>query len=186
MMTDFIFDELNVLKDRVKAAKSADTQGFDIDPGVFLDSVLDLLVMAYFYGYTEVASQFGLDKEPDAYDASDVINEKFDGKDYRDRIREYLESGTEYDIDRVLETDTGRVYEAAKYNAAVEAGATEKTWNCMMLPTSRDTHIYLDGTTIPIDGYFYSYKGGKTLYPRQWGIAEEDVNCLCTLTYSKA
>ena len=53
----------------------------------------------------------------------------------------------------------------------------------MMLPTSRDTHTYLDGVVAPIDGEFYSFMGGSTQYPGQWGIAEEDVNCLCWLTY---
>ena len=55
--------------------------------------------------------------------------------------------------------------------------------HCMMLENSRDSHIYLDGVTVPMGGYFYSYKGGRTQYPGQWGIAEEDCNCLCWLTF---
>jgi hypothetical protein len=53
----------------------------------------------------------------------------------------------------------------------------------MMLSTSRDTHIYLNGVSAPIDGEFYSFKGGSTQFPGEWGIAEEDVNCLCWLTF---
>ena len=185
-MTLFPFDEINALKTSLQEAKSADTEAIRQRMGDYIDEVTDLFVMTYFLGWSEIAEQFGLEGEPDIEKARAVIEERFDGKDYKDRLSEYLISGTDYDIDRVIDTDTGRIYEAAKYAAAVESGATEKTWNCMMLPTSRDTHVYLDGVTIPIDAEFYSFKGGSTLYPRQWGIAEEDCGCLCTLTYSKA
>ena len=86
---------------------------------------------------------------------------------------------------RIAETEAHRDSNEAAYVTATKAGAQTKTWHCMMLPTSRDTHIYLNGTTAPIDGEFYSYMGGSTQFPGQWGIAEEDVNCLCWLTYSK-
>lgn len=88
-------------------------------------------------------------------------------------------------ITRIAETEAHRIANQAAYETAKASGATEKTWHCMMLPTSRDTHIYLDGVTAPIDGEFYSFKGGSTQFPGQWGIAEEDVNCLCWLTFSK-
>ena len=93
--------------------------------------------------------------------------------------------GTGEDIARIADTETHRIANQAAYETAKKAGATEKTWHCMMLPTSRDSHIYLDGVTAPIDGEFYSFKGGSTQFPGQWGIAEEDVNCLCWLSFSK-
>ena len=55
----------------------------------------------------------------------------------------------------------------------------------MMLDTSRDTHIYLDGVDAPIDGEFYTFKGNSAMFPGQFGVAEEDCNCLCWVTYSK-
>lgn len=87
-------------------------------------------------------------------------------------------------ITRIAETEMHRIANQSAYETAKASGATEKTWHCMMLPTSRDTHIYLDGVTAPIDGEFYSFKGGSTQFPGQWGIAEEDVNCLCWLTFN--
>ena len=86
-------------------------------------------------------------------------------------------------IRRIAETEAHRIANAGAFETAKAAGATEKQWHCMMLPTSRDTHVYLDGVKAPIDGEFYSFAGGSTKYPGQWGIAEEDVNCLCWLTF---
>ena len=61
-----------------------------------------------------------------------------------------------------------------------------KTWGTMLDDRVRDTHEYLEGVTIPIEAEFYSFRGGSTLYPGQWGIPEEDCNCRCYLTFSKA
>ena len=88
-------------------------------------------------------------------------------------------------LTRIAETEAHRDANDAALKTATKAGATSKTWHCMMLPTSRDSHIYLDGVTVPIDGEFYSFNGGSTQFPGEWGIAEEDINCLCWLTFKK-
>ena len=49
----------------------------------------------------------------------------------------------------------------------------------------RDLHDYLDGMTIPIDAEFYTYNGDHAYYPSQFGVAEEDCNCRCWVTFSK-
>lgn len=182
-MTLFPFDEINALKANLQAAKSADTETKKRSMGNYIDEVTDLFVMTYFLGWSEIAEQFGLKGEPDIEKARAVIEERFDGKDYKDRLSEYLVSGTDYDIDRVIDTDTGRIYEAAKYDAAVEGGATEKTWNTMLDPRVRDSHDYLEGVTVPMDAEFYTYAGHHTYYPKQFGVPEEDCGCRCWLTY---
>lgn len=185
MMPLLPVDELNVLEAEAEALKSPDRAKKKEEVDKYIDEVTDLFVMAYVFGNADLNMQLGSGIVPDANEMRAVIEEKFDGKDYRDRIREYIDGGTAYDIRRVLETDMHRVYNAALFTGAKKAGATEKTWNCMMLPTSRDSHVYLDGVTIPMDAEFYSINGGSTLYPGQWGIAEEDCGCLCWLTFSK-
>ena len=95
-----------------------------------------------------------------------------------------MENGTPADIARVIGTDAHRIYNDAMYDQAVRNGATKKTWCTMADLRVRDSHSYLDGVTIPIDAEFYTYKGNKTQYPGQFGVAEEDVNCRCWLTYS--
>lgn len=178
------FDELNILKAKIEAVKTQDPERLKRDKGYYIDEVTDFFVLAYVYGTQ--AAQEQLDKEimPDITEMEAVINEKFDGKDYKDRLTEYFESGTEADINRVLETDMHRIYNAALFTGAKKVGATMKTWNTMLDNRVRDTHQYLEGVTIPLEAEFYSYLGNKTLYPGQWGAAEEDCGCRCWLTFS--
>ena len=179
------FDEINALSAEAEALKSTDRAKKKDEVDKYIDEVTDLFVMAYVFGTDELNEQLGTDIKPDTQEMRSVIEEKFDDKDYRDRIREYMESGTAYDIQRVVETDSHRVFNAALYTGAKKAGASKKTWCTMADDRVRDSHEYLDGVTIGIDEEFYSFRGGKTLYPSQWGIPEEDINCRCWLVFSK-
>lgn len=151
-----------------------------------IDELLDLFLLAYAMGNSVTNDNLSSNYEPSVDDVMKVVNAEVAGKTWRERVEDYFSSGgTGADIARIATTETHRIANQAAYETAKAAGAKEKTWHCMMLPTSRDTHIYLDGVTAPIDGEFYSFKGDSTMYPGQWGIAEEDVNCLCWLSFSK-
>lgn len=179
------FDELNKFKtalsqffDEKGRIKSKDA--FDS----LLDMLEDFLLLSYATGVEATNLSLSYDYLPSADDAMSVVDARIAGKTWRDRVQEYYENGgTISDIERIAETEMHRDSNAGAFETAKAAGATEKVWHCMMLPTSRDTHIYLDGVTAPLDGEFYSFKGGSTKYPGQWGIAEEDVNCLCWLSF---
>lgn len=179
------FDELNRLKaslpdyfenGRIKSKQALDS---------LLDMLEDLFLLAYANGVEATNLSLSSNIEPTLKDVMDTIDKEVAGKTWRERVEDYYSSGgTEGDIVRIAETESHRDSNEAAYKTAKAAGAKTKTWHCMMLPTSRDTHIYLDGVESPIDGEFYSFKGGSTQFPGQWGIAEEDVNCLCWLTFS--
>lgn len=180
------FDELN----KVKATLPAYFENGRIKSKEALDSLLDMLedlfLLAYASGVEITNASLSSNIEPTLDEMLRVVDKKVADKTWRERVEEYYENGgTEADIIRIAETETHRDSNEAAYETARAAGAKTKTWNCMMLPTSRDTHIYLNGVSAPIDGEFYSFKGGSTQFPGQWGIAEEDVNCLCWLTFSK-
>ena len=179
------FDELNILKaalpqffdesGRIKSKKDCDS---------LMDMLEDLFLLAYAKGVEGTNQSLSFNYEPTLDEVLDTVDRKIAGKTWRERVREYFKNGgTMDDIVRIAETEAHRDSNAGAHDAAKAGGATEKVWHCMMLPTSRDTHVYLDGVSAPIDGEFYSFKGGSTQYPGQWGIAEEDVNCLCWLTY---
>lgn len=180
------FDELN----KFKAALPSffDDTGKRIKSREDCDSLLDMLEDLFFLAYANgvESSNFSLSSsyEPTLDEMLDVVDKSIAGKTWRERVEEWYEKGcTPEDIERIAETEAHRDSNAGAYEAAKRGGATEKVWHCMMLPTSRDTHVYLDGVSAPIDGVFYSFKGGSTMYPGEWGIAEEDINCLCWLTY---
>lgn len=177
-------DELNVLKSEYEAY--GDTPIADIfSLADIVDDLLDLFMLAVANGVASINKKFGADYQPSGEQIEDVVYRKIDGKDWQDRVIDwYVNNGTGSDIVRIAETESHRIGNEIAYQGAVKAGATSKKWICQLLPTSRDTHIYLNGTTVGINDYFYSYRGGKTLYPGQFGEADEDINCLCELEYS--
>ena len=180
------FDELNafktVLPEYFENGKIKSPDAFED----ILDMLFDIFMAAYANGVLASNEALGFEYNPSAENVMKTIDKKVVGKTWRERMREYFDNGgTLDDVVRIAETESHRDSNAGAYEAAKAAGATKKVWHCMMLPTSRDTHIYLDGVTAPIDGEFYSFKGGSTQYPGQWGIAEEDVNCLCWLSFEK-
>lgn len=136
----------------------------------------DNLAPSHAVGYTSYT--------PTVDEVMETVDAKVAGKNWRERVEDYFSNGgTGVDISRIAATETHRIANAAAFNTAKAAGATEKVWHCMMLPTSRDDHIWLDGVSAPIDGVFYNENGDTTRYPGEWGIPEQDVNCLCWLTF---
>lgn len=163
-----------------------------------IDEMLDLFLLAYANGVDAISEQFagqaaerGVSGErfreslkPSAEDLEKCIYQKIDGKTWEKRVWDWFdEGGTETDILRIVETEAHRIGNTAQYHAAVKAGAKTKRWECMMLPTSRDSHIYLNGTTVPIDAEFYTAEGNHTMFPGEFGVPEEDINCMCVLQY---
>lgn len=179
------FDELNAFKENL--TNHYDEEGHiksKQDEEDIIDEMFELFLLAYAQGAEDANISLSANYVPSLDDVMRVVDAEVAGKTWRDRVREYFENGgTIADIERIAETEAHRDANAGAFNTAKAAGATEKVWHCMMLPTSRDTHIYLDGVTAPIDGEFYSYNGGSTQFPGQWGIAEEDCGCLCWLTF---
>lgn len=149
-----------------------------------IDELLDLFLLAYANGVESVNAVAPTPYEPTTDDVQSTVYEKIKGRTWEERVWDYYDNGG--DISRIMDivrTESHRDANAAAYNAAEKTGAKRSRWNCMMLPTSRETHVYLDGVSAPIGGYYYSFMGGKTKYPGQWGIAEEDCGCLCWLTF---
>lgn len=181
------FDELNRVDSEIRERFGDETleKRDKREEEDIIDELLDLFLLAYAMGNSVTNDNLASSYEPSVDDVMRVVDEKVAGKTWRERVEDYFANGgTGADLARIATTEAHRIANQAAYKTAKAAGATEKTWHCMMLPTSRDTHIYLDGVTAPIDGEFYSFKGGSTMYPGQWGIAEEDVNCLCWLSFS--
>lgn len=181
------FDEINRMKDGLSIYFDADGHiRSQADCDDIIDEMLDLFLLSYANGQTAVNEDLGSDITAPLDDVMDTIDREIAGKTWRERVQEYFDNGgTQADIERIIDTETHRDANEGAYNTARSAGATKKIWHCMMLPTSRDTHIFLDGVSAPIDGEFYSFNGGSTQFPGQWGIAEEDCNCLCFCTFTK-
>ena len=181
------FDELNTLKDTIGI--HFDEEGrirSREDCEDIIDEMLDLFLLAYANGQEQTNEDLNSDIKAPLEDVMSTINREIDGLTWEDRVwKHFEEGGTQADIVRIAETETHRDSNEAAFKTASKAGAQTKTWHCMMLDSSRESHVYLDNVSAPIDGLFYSINGGSTLFPGEWGIAYEDCNCMCWLTYSK-
>lgn len=179
-MTILPIDEINALEDKLRVHFNDEGRiASRKDAEAIVDELEDLLLLAYAMGWDSVGGEM-----PPVETVSETLYKRIDGKTWEERVWDYYDGGgTLYDITRIAATEAHRDANAAAYGAAVAAGKTKKVWHCMMLDTSRDDHIWLDGVEAPLDGYFYAPGGESTLYPGQWGVPEQDCNCMCWLTY---
>ncbi len=184
------FDELDEFLVAFRTRNLADSEAKSVrEEEDIIDELLDLYLLAFYEGSNDAGKELMVDVEPSVRDAENTINRPIEGKTFRDRVRDYLSgnmgetTGTPAEaIARVAETDSVRIYNEAKLDTAKANGAKEKTWRTMEDNRVRDTHVLLDGVTVPIDGYFYTYTGAKAQAPSQFGDAAEDVGCRCWIT----
>ena len=185
-MNPLPFDELNIFKTKLSAHYENGVLRSKQEEEDIIDEMLDLFLLAAARGSASANEDLGTDVHIGMKTAVDIIDREVAGKTWRERAREYFDNGgTEADILRIAETESHRDANEAGFVTAEKAGAKTKRWHCLLLPTSRDSHVYLNGVTAPMDGYFYSINGGETKFPGEWGIPDEDVNCLCFCTFEK-
>lgn len=210
------FDELNIFGETVRLIFERDSENKRQYLDYLLDDIEDILIMSYIFGNEAANTMLDTDIKPDEAEVTASINREVAGKTWRQRVTEYLEAEyeevplpqegevagktvagktvtrriTAEDIMRVVETDSHRVYNEAIFEVAVKAQAqgivVYKEWECMMLPTSRDTHRYLNGERVPLNEEFFSYDGDYALRPGGFIFPENNVNCLCRIILSRA
>ncbi|MDW7673188.1 MAG: phage minor head protein [Bacillota bacterium] len=85
---------------------------------------------------------------------------------------------------RVAKTEGHRVQQeglAQSLEHAENQGLrTRKRWVSTLDSKTRDSHQALDGKAADKDGYF-RIRGRAAQYPGGFGVAEEDINCRCTI-----
>lgn len=180
-MNLFPFDEVNAVVKKVLSYMTEYQKPQDIID--IEDSVEDLLILAYMQGADDTAKQLGINQGGDAEKINKALKKEYDGKTYVDRLNEYYLEGDKESIKRVIETEAHRLYGAGQYDSA-PADAT-KTWATMLDDRVRDTHDYLEGMTVPMGEYFFTYDGDSALYPGDFEKAENNCNCRCVLTFNK-
>lgn len=174
------FDEVDAL---IASTRERSEDG-KIDTEKLIDEVLDLYIMDFVYGTNAASEMLGTSIEPDMTEMQSSIEKKFDGKGFRDRLREYGITNDIESIVRVIDTDSTRIFNEGILSAAQKAGATKKTWHTMLDERVRDTHQFLEGMTVPIDARFYSYTGDSAMAPGDFLTAQENCGCRCWLTVS--
>lgn len=84
----------------------------------------------------------------------------------------------------IARTEAGRVQEQATFDAAKGAKAkgadVVKQWSAFRDGKTRDAHRRLDGQIREVDEPF-EVEGHTAMHPHDFGIAELDINCRCTM-----
>lgn len=179
------FDEINSLKEKLFVWHSTGHLKTKEGRAECIDALLDLLIMSYVLGNDAANEMLESDITVDVDEMEQTVYRKVEEKTFVDRVNEYADKETAVDdISRVIDTESHHSYNASSYNTAVKAGSKTKRWICTFV-NSRDTHIYLHNTKLPIDAEFYTFAGNKAMYPGQFGVPEEDINCNCYLAFEK-
>lgn len=177
-------DELNNLKAKYQS-KGIDTPITDFAFTDIVDDLVDLFLLAVANGTISINGQFGTDYRPTAEQIERMIYEKIDGVTWKDRLITWYENGgTAADIIRIAETESHRIGNETAYEAAKAVGATRKTWLTMLDDRVRDTHEYLESTTVGISDDFYTFDNDHAPFPGAFGKAENNISCRCEVKYS--
>lgn len=165
-----------------------------------IDEILEMLIIAYMFGNESGNYMLSRETAPTQDDEElpipirvDSMNgsifRKIADKTWEERVSEYLddEAGTVDEIIRVVDTDLNRVYNDSILDVGERAdGTVMKTWETMMDERVRDTHDYLQSTSVPIDRRFYTFDGDSARYPGDFTLPQNNVNCRCRISLSMA
>ena len=183
-MTLATIDELTVLAERIYR-ETEDLPKAERKKKI-ADEVLEVLILAYVYGYRRVDEE----GRPDTDAMYEAIYLLIDGETYSDRISKHIETGdmSVEVLQRIIETEYHRVEETGAFDSAKEyerkTGKTAyKKWVTMRDDRVRETHFYLEGTEVLLTGRFYTYDGDSARFPGDFSKPENVVNCRCAIAY---
>ena len=197
-------DQLHVLSEDLLAKMQG--QPKVVKKKICIDAVYELLVLAYVYGNQRTASETppditqalsesgNIDSDGnipiDANDLYTALYEPIAGETFEQRISKRIDEGTldRGTLNRILETDWHRMEETGAYDTARTVSARTgrnayKRWKTMMDDRVRDSHWGMEGQVVPMDQKFRSMDGNETMFPGEFGIAEEDCGCRCSVSY---
>ena len=187
-----IFDELDILRERLNADFSLGTEQRKLFRDDRIDEILDMLIMAYVYGTEDADEELTVTEEVVTDEMYQAVWKEIADKNWEQRVREYFDdpNGTVDDIMRVVETDTNRIYSDAVLNVGEKVSkrgvAVSKTWETMLDDKVRDTHEFLQSVTVPINRRFTTYDGDSARYPGDFTDPSNNVNCRCYITVARA
>ena len=171
-------DQLNIIKPQIEGM-FVDGKAV-VDTETVVDTVLDLLVMAYVFGHDDANETLGEDIQINTDDMQSAIYKKVADKTFAERVAEHTEAGDIEGIFAVAETDSTRRYNEAVMDTAHRSEKqVGKRWQTMEDERVRDTHSFLQGVTVGLDERFYTYDGDSARAPGDFALAENNVNCRC-------
>lgn len=186
-----IFDELDILRERLNADFSLGTEQRKLFRDDRIDEILDMLIMAYVFGTEDADEELTVAEEVVTDEMYNAVWLEIAGRNWEQRVREYFDdpNGTVDDIMRVVETDTNRIYSDAVLNVGEKVSKrgvpVSKTWETMLDDRVRWQHDLLQSVTVPINERFY-VDGDSARYPGDFTSPELNCGCRCFITLNRA
>ena len=153
-----------------------------------VDDIFELLVDAYLLGNDHASEMMQTMTVIDLDMMEAAIYRRIDDKDFADRAVEHVRNGDVTALQTLVESEYHRVHEEGVADGVRqfvrETGTpVAKTWRTVGDDRVRDTHDFLEGTTLPMGERFQTYDGDSALMPGGFDKAENNVNCRCWLDY---
>jgi len=82
---------------------------------------------------------------------------------------------------RIARTETTRASNFGTLAGMQQVGIKQKQWFTVGDDNVRSTHQSLNGQTVQVNNAFVSLSGAQALYPGNFGVAEEDIECRCSI-----
>ena len=160
--------------------------------------ILNLIVVYYEYNtvsidtiaeelrerYIEALAEMGDDIDSTVIAYVDKFSKDFVETTVKRISDEYYTSNDRAEV--TAENEANTILNFEDFKDALESGKKYKTWITERDDRVRDTHVVMEGVTIPIDDYF-TVGDSYMLYPKDTGNGasmEEISNCRCSIPYS--
>ena len=178
-------DELNVITLEMYYSANPKSRVKSVEDDFYM-----ILVEAYLLGNDHASEMMESMTVVDADRMEAAIYRKIDGIDFADRAARHVRAGDVTALQELVESEYHRVYSEGVADGVEqftrETGKTVlKTWRTVGDDRVRDTHDFLEGTTILLNERFETYDGDSALMPGGFANAENNVNCRCWLDYTR-
>lgn len=165
------------------------------------DTIFALITMGYVYGVEVAGLDLSTDLPVDRERMMEAAKKPTKGEDFRQRINNHIDAYERGELDDeqlveriavVAETEThrtineGELDAGREYERAHPDEALLKRWRTMMDDRVRESHDFLEGATVPLDARFYTYDGDSAMFPGDFELPENNVNCRCDIELVKA
>lgn len=173
------FDEINVI---------AQTHFGGMTVNEAQGTIRSIMIDGWEEGFAAVGYSLSdrLDRTFETALRSAALTEIIGGETTDERVARHVLNGDYSALGNVAETEFHRMYilggdhRAQKINRERPLG---KYWLTVRDPKVRDTHRYIDGITLPLDGIYYTFDGDYASAPGLFQKVENNARCRCILGY---
>lgn len=173
------FDEINLI---------ADTFAEETTEEDAVKKVRDIMTDAYLEGFAAVGYMLydDLDRPADIALMYAALDEVIGEQTTDERVAEHIRSGNISDLKNTIETEFHRMYVLGgddRAQAINRERTLEKSWLTVKDSNVRETHRYLEGISLPLDGEFYTFDGDHARAPGLFSKVENNAHCRCIISY---